>query len=495
MLAVVGFGVFVAADDLTVATTMLRQIIGDLDIPLPEGFDRAAWIVNGYLIAYVAVMPIAGRLGDVFGRRRVFVTALALFGIGSLLIPHATTLGPFLAGRVLTALGGGAMVPVALSAVGDVYREGERGRALGILGALETLGWVWGPLFGALLVRFLDWRWQFHLNVPLAVIGIGLAWWAMRDLGEPQPGRRLDLPGAAAMTIGLVALATGLLELGDIATASDLAGLGRSGGMPVWPLFLVGLSSLAVFAVWERRAPDPLLEPAVVGSGEVPVALVLNLLLGAVLAVAMVNAPLFVNLVVENDLRRAAVVSGWVLTALTASMALTSPVGGWLTDRTSRRLPVLTGAVIATVGLALAGLQWQVGVSAWAMSAHLVMVGGGLGLMTAPITAAVVDTVPADRRGVGAALVVVARLVGLTVGLAGLTAWALHRYGTLRSEIVLPPLTDPAYPDAAAAAQASLSATVLAETFLISAAVALLSAVVAAWLRTQRASTATPPTR
>ncbi len=131
ILAVVGFSVFVAADDLTVVSTMLRPIIGDLGLVLPDGLDDAAWIVNAYLIAFVAVMPIAGRISDVIGRRRTFVGAYLLFLLGSIVIPASTgfdePFGWFLFGRILTALGGGAMVPVALAVIGDVYPEGRTG--------------------------------------------------------------------------------------------------------------------------------------------------------------------------------------------------------------------------------------------------------------------------------------------------------------------------------------------------------------------------------
>ena len=113
VLIVVAFGIFIAADDLTVVTTMLRPIINDLGIVLPDGIDDAAWIVNAYLIAYVAVMPFMGRLSDVLGRRRVYIAALTLFLLGSIIIPMTSTLGPFLFGRVLTAMGGGALVPMA----------------------------------------------------------------------------------------------------------------------------------------------------------------------------------------------------------------------------------------------------------------------------------------------------------------------------------------------------------------------------------------------
>ena len=192
VLAVVCFGVFVAADDLTVVSTMLRQIIRDLNIPLPDGWDRAAWIVNSYLVAYVAVMPFMGRLSDVLGRRRVFAGALVLFIAGSAWTPFAGSLGPFLVARILTAAGGGAMVPVALAAVGDAFGEERRPGALGVLGAVDTIGWVWGPLFGALLVRFLNWRWQFYLNIPLGLVALAAAWWALQGLDRPAGRRRID---------------------------------------------------------------------------------------------------------------------------------------------------------------------------------------------------------------------------------------------------------------------------------------------------------------
>jgi MFS family permease len=178
ILAVISFGVFVAADDLTVVSTMLRQIIFDLEIPLPEGLGDAAWIVNAYLIAYVVVMPFIGRVSDYVGRRSVYIISLLLFLAGSLWVPFAPNLEWFITGRVMTALGGGAMVPVGMAIIGDVYSHGKRPSALGTLGAIDTAGWVWGPLYGALLIRFLDWRWQFYLNIPLSIVAIAAAWWA-----------------------------------------------------------------------------------------------------------------------------------------------------------------------------------------------------------------------------------------------------------------------------------------------------------------------------
>jgi MFS family permease len=252
VLAVVGFGAFVAADDLTVVSTMLRPIIGDLGIVLPDGLDDAAWIVNAYLIAFVATMPIAGKLSDLVGRRLAFVSALGIFAAGSALIPSTHSFGWFLVGRVLTAIGGGALVPVGMAVVGDVYAEGIRARALGTLGAIETMGWVWGPIYGAVLVRLLTWQWQFWLNVPLAAVGMVVGWrmlapgpptvstvvtGAGTGTDEASPGRtarrrtdwqgasarrRTDWQGAVALVVGLVAVNVALLGRAQIQSVSGL---------------------------------------------------------------------------------------------------------------------------------------------------------------------------------------------------------------------------------------------------------------------------------
>jgi MFS family permease len=450
---------------------MLRSIIADLEIPLPEGFDRAAWIVNAYIVAYVAVMPIAGRLSDVWGRRRVLMGAVALFAVGSVAATLTTTLGPFVAARVIAAVGGGAIVPVALATVGDLFPD-RRGRAIGALLATETLGYVWGPLLGALLVRFAHWRWHFRINIGVAAVALILTGWALRHVGATARRRRLDLPGAVALTVALVAAVVGLLQSGEIASAQDLAGLGDPGGFPMWPLFVVAAVAAVGFVVVERRAADPLISPLLVRPRNVRSSLGANLLVGGALAVALVNVPLFVNLVIETDLRRAAVVSGLVLTALTATMAAAAPLGGWLTDRLSYRVPVLAGSSLLVAGFVLMGTGWNTTATTPIMASHLFVLGLGFGLVTAPLSAAVIDAVPAPDRGVGASLVLISRLVGLALGLAGLTAWALNRFDALRRTIDLPPITDPGYGDALDAAQRTMSATVLAETFFVSAVIA-----------------------
>ncbi len=493
VLLAVSFAVFVAADDLTVVSTMLRPIINDIGLVLPDGLDDAAWIVNVYLIAFVAVMPIAGRVSDVIGRRRTFVASYAVFLVGTVVIPLADSLAPLLAGRVLTALGGGAMVPVALAVVSDVYPEHRRARALGTLAAIETLGWVWGPLYGAILVRFLDWRWQFWLNIPLALFGLALVWRALAGHDVRERAARVDWPGAAALTVAIVSLNLALLGNAEIQSVSGFSELtGGGDGFDFRLLFPVAAAALAVFVWRQRTVEEPLLDPALFAGRDLRIALAVNMVVGAALVIAMVDVPIFVN-AVEINIGRAAVVAGWILSALTAAMAITSYVGGRFAERVGHRWPTLVGMVAAAIAYVVMGLTWNGDSSYVGLAAQLALLGAGIGLVIAPTTAAVVDAAPADQRGAAASAVMVFRLIGLSVGLSLLTAWGLKRFNELRATIELPPITDPNFAAEATAAQEALTAKAIAETFLASAVVVAIGVVLALFMNGRTGRTPSAP--
>ncbi len=501
ILFVVAFGVFVAADDLTVVSTMLRQIIFDLEIPLPDGLDQAAWIVNAYLIAYVVVMPFIGRLSDIWGRRNVYVASLVLFLAGSIWVPFAPDLNSFIVGRVLTALGGGAMVPVAMAVIGDVYPREKRASALGALGAIDTAGWVWGPLYGALLIRFLSWQWQFYLNIPLSLFGIAAAWWALSDLPEPKTRERIDWVGTAVLTISLISLNIALLNSGDVQAAGGFAQLqSNEPATNTTLLYTIAAIAFALFLTIQhylgkkakqphsetvtRSLPPPLIDLTLFRRRNFSPAILINFLVGGVLIIAMVNVPLLVN-VLEFDVETAALTSGYLLSGMTGAMAVMAWVGGQLTERWSYRPVTVMGLAFCAAGMGLMGWLWLVDTPYLNMASHLVVLGIGFGLVIAPIGAAVINAAPEHQRGVASSLVIVLRLMGMSVGLSGLTAWGLYRFEILRKLIELPdlPLNDPAYQQALADGLTEVTVSVLTETFLISAGVALLAFLVALWLK------------
>ena len=474
ILTVVGFSVFVAADDLTVVSTMLRPIIGDLGLVLPDGLDDAAWVVNAYLIAFVAVMPIAGRISDVLGRRRTFVAAYLLFLVGTIVIPLSTSFdsafGWFLTGRVLTAIGGGAMVPVALAVVGDVYPEGKRARALGTLGAIETMGWVWGPLYGAMLVRFLSWQWQFWLNIPLAIAGLAASWWALEGHDRPEHRQRIDWLGAGLLTVALVSLNVALLGSAEIQSVNGLEELTGGGGTDLRWLYVPAVIAGIGFVMQQQRSTQPLFDRRLFEGRNLVIALFVNFAVGAGLVIAMVDVPIFIN-TVEISLGRAAVYAGWTLSALTAAMAIASYLGGRATERWWYRPPVIVGLAMSTLAYVWMGATWTGATSYPVFALQLALLGAGFGLTVAPTTSAVVDHAPPDQRGAAASIVMVVRLLGFSVGLSALTAWGLARFNSLRSTIDLPPLTDPGFEAATTEAYQTLTAQAIAETFTAAAVV------------------------
>ncbi len=512
ILAVVAFGVFVAADDLTVVSTMLRQIIFDLEIPLPEGLDQAAWIVNAYLIAYVVVMPFIGRLSDIIGRRAIYVGALILFLGGSIWVPFATNLNGFIFGRVLTALGGGAMVPVAMAIIGDVYQPQKRATAMGTLGAIDTAGWVWGPFYGALLVRFLSWRWQFYINIPLSLIGIATAWWALADLPQTETRKRIDWLGTAVLTLCLLTLNIALLNSGDIQSAGGFTNFNDAQKTSTLPLYGLTAISLVTFILIQNYLgkrkefeinhkpkvlkvirstihSPPLIDLNLFKRVNFSPAIIINFLVGCVLIIAMVNVPLVIN-VLEINLETAALTSGYLLSGMTASMAIMAYVGGRLTEKFSYQPVTTFGLAFCAIGFGLMGLSWVVDTPYMQMAWQLVILGSGFGLVIAPVGTAVINAAPETQRGVASSLVIVLRLIGMSVGLSGLTAWGLHRFGILRTQIILPdlPLSDPKYQQAIVDGLMEVTVKVLAETFLVSAAISLAALLVTFRLRPDKSS-------
>lgn len=493
VLAVVSFGVFIAADDLTVVSTMLVQMLKDLNISIQTQLDEAAWIVNAYLIAYVVTMPFMGRVSDIFGRRLVFVGCLAIFAFGSVLVILAPNLLWMVVARAVTAIGGGAMVPVAIAVIGDVFPEERRPFSMGILGAVDTAGWIWGPFYGAMLVRYLNWRWQFYLNLPLSALAAAAAFYALRDLRAPliqrRRGRQIDVLGAVLLTVALLAVNIGLTQtgggLGGASPSFDFdqpqrtdSSLGRAA-----PIILLGAVAFGLFALAERRQVLkrqvlPLIDLTMFRQRNFNLAGAANFATGFVLIIAMVNVPIFVNVILGDTIQSAAVESGRILSALTVAMAIASLVGGWLCERFGYRLPTLLGLAFIASAFLLMGTTWDVDIGYGQMALHLALAGTGFGLVIAPTATAVVDAVVAEQRGVASALVIVLRLMGMTIGLSALTAWGLHRFDVLgRAE--LPPLTDPGYLDSLT----RITAQMLREIFLISGIVSLVAFLPAGMLR------------
>lgn len=433
--------VALAAADLTAVSTLLPKIIFDLEVPLPDGLSDAAWIVSAYLIGSIVVLPISGRLSDRLQRRPVFAACLAIFAIGSIGSALAPNLGFLIAARAVQALGAGAMVPVTMALATDLLPSRQWPLAFGLIGAIDTAGWAIGPLYGALFVRYLEWRWLFWINLPLAlVIGV-LTWRMLRGLRRPDSTAPIGWPGALVFTGALIALNWGLSQLGESANTGALPFDAAGGaGLPLrqaLPWLGGGVVLLVIFGLLERRSSAPLLQWSWLARRPIVAASAANLLFGMLLIVASVNVPLFINTVtgqqsdsIDQFVRDAALRSGLVLGAMTLLMTICAPLGGWLAARIDTRAVISGGALAAGAGFWLMR-GWTPDTVLPTMLGHLALVGLGFGLLIAPIAAIVINAAPDQERGLASSLVLLVRLSGMSLGLSALTAWSLTRFRTL----------------------------------------------------------------
>jgi len=450
---------------------MLPQMIVDFEIPLPAGLDDASWIVSSYLITHVVAMPLMGRISDIFGRRTVFIGCMALFALGSLMVAQAQTLNMLILSRVVQAIGGGGVVPVAMAVVGDIFPANRRAFALGVLGAIDTLGWIIGPLYGAFWVNYFTWQWQFYINIPISLFTIGAAWLLL----QPQPKATefnsssaenlsdsnqtnssvsnrlstlashkkptLDWAGAILLSIALTLINIGLAKSGGEAATGpsfdfSTAQANASTWQQILPYFAGGFIALAIFVLVERKVTNPLLDLRMFTIANVTLACLINFVVGFVLMIAMVGVPLFVNAVLatgttmEEFIKTAAMNSGQILSALTGAMAVMSVIGGWLCSRFGYRWPTISGLGLMGAGFYLMN-GWTPTSTYSEMAFHLMVAGMGFGLVIAPVGTAVINAVAVDLRGIASGMVLILRLMGMSVGLSSLTAWGLHRFDVL----------------------------------------------------------------
>ncbi|MCB9127016.1 MAG: MFS transporter [Ardenticatenales bacterium] len=484
-LLAVCLNVFVAALDLTVMASVLPQLIVDFQVPLPGGLADTAWIVNAYLIAYVVTMPLAGKISDLYGRRIVFVVCLALFAAGSVGAALARDVWPMVVARAVQALGGGAMVPVALAAVSDAVPRRFQALAIGVVAAVDTAGWVAGSAYGAWITTQFGWPWAFWLNVPIALLGIVLVMIAL-PAGE-QRDHRIDWVGAALLTLALLTFTTGLY-LGAPAGAEGGALLAEQGAPTAspftWPLLALALGLAGVFVWWERRAAEPIIPLRLVTDLPFSAAHGVSLLTGMVLMAIMVEIPVLLQ-AISSSVGEAIASSGLLLAIFAGAMMLWALLAGLLERLFSSRLLTMIGLLLTVLGLWQMA-QWQQSTGVGALRGPLALAGSGLGLVTTTIATVVLASVVESRRGIAASLLLVARLLGMTLGLSVLVTWALQRYETLIAAAEVPALSDPAALERFVALAAEVMTTVVTDLFRVSTLIAALALLPALFLVVRR---------
>ncbi len=416
-LTAVFAGVFVAADDQTVVVTVLPQIMLDLRVPISE-LDSASWTITGYLLGYVSAMPLIGRLSDIWGHRNLYIAALLLFMLGSACVALAPDLRWLIGLRVFQALGAGALVPIAIAIVGDLFPARRRGTPLGLVGAAAEAGGVIGPLWGGIIIKYLAWQWVFWLNIPLCAVIIALALVLLPP--SPRIAAKPDYIGGALVTVSIAALTLGLASI-------DEPGL----SMTLWLALAVG--TLALFVWRQLTASDPLLPRAIFRTLTFTAANISHLFVGAALIIGMVTVPLMANTV----LGLTPLDGGLMLMRLTVAIPFGAVLGGYASQAFGCRLPCVLGLLLAALGFWLMS-GWDLSIADPMLTAHLALTGFGFGLLIAPIALATVNSVGDDARGAAAALVTAMRIIGMTLGVAALTAWGTGRFNSLAAGVDIP---------------------------------------------------------
>jgi MFS family permease len=503
LLGLAAVAVAFAAADTYVVVLALPDMMSGVGLAIDD-LQRAAPIVSGFLLGYVAMLPLIGRIADLRGRLPVLVGSLVVFALGSLVTAAAYDLPSMVTGRFLQGVGGGGLVPATLALVADMYPPARRGVPLGVVGAVQELGSVVGPLYGALVLSVADWETIFWINLA---VGLVLAAVLRRVPGDQYRGH--DLLGVALAVLAIACLVLVMLEprvlstgittglaflplAGDsrwlsplalvffalvaafvlrcwfatvplidlrrwrvIAGQADLPGAGllalSLGGIilafatadpevsvfsPMGPWLLAG-SAVAAVAFWwrNRRTANPLLPRGAFARTPAWGALAVSFFVGAALIAALVDIPIFARVTVYPDSQ---LMAALVLVRLLVALPVGALLGGYL----ARRLPA---GVVTALGMVLAalGLAWM---ARWGLASleqpiatvPLVMTGLGFGLALAPVNAALLVATEDAVHGLTSAMLVVARMVGMLVGISALTTIGLRRYYSVQVDLPAP---------------------------------------------------------
>ncbi len=403
------YGVFIAADDMTLVVTILPDMMQSLKIPIND-ITRGSWLIIAFLIGYSATMPIMGRLADRWGYRSTFLLALSVFMLGSAgvaLIPvmsSALDAIPFLdqyrwaiVARVVQSIGAGAVIPISLAAAETLVGARRRIVAFGMVGAAAEAGSVFGPVYAGAIADWIGWEYTFWSNIPLSLI-------AVIALAKLPKGVRhdtsVDWIGAAAFTAALTTMTIGLFRISE----PDL---------PMILLFIAATVLIGVVAISNHTASEKAVPRSLGKLWDFIWSNVTHFFVGAALMIGLVSVPLLAGTIYGLS----ALDSGLLLVRMTVALGVAAFAGGFIATRFGVRIPMIAGLILGAVGFYFVS-TWSIVLQEPRASIDLVIVGIGLGLLVAPIAESALRRVPEEDKGIASGLLTLSRNIGMTAGLA-----------------------------------------------------------------------------
>ncbi len=427
--------VLLGALDTYVVVTIMVDIMSTVGIPVNK-LQQVTPIITWYMLGYIAAMPLLGRLSDRFGRKLMLQLSLVTFAVGSIVTALSTDLTMLVVGRLVQGIAAGALLPVTLALAADLWAARSRAAVLGGIGAAQELGSVLGPLYGIGVVLLLG-KWQdvFWINVPLTLIAMVAIHFSLPSHDRSENPEKVDLVGGI-----LLAIALGLAVIGLYNPNPD----GKTLLPPHGLILVIGAIVAAIaFFVWERFASTRLIEPAGVRFVPFLASLGTSLCAGAALMVTLVNVELFGQGVLGKDQTQAA----FLLLHFLIALPVGALIGGWIATRIGDRIVAVVGMLIAS-GAYLLVSHWGTNVATTrhdlgfvslpVIDTDLALAGFGLGLVIGPLTSAALRVVPAAQHGIASSLVVVARMTGMLIGVAALSAWGLYRFNQILATLPSP---------------------------------------------------------
>ena len=409
ILALLALAQFMVILDVAIVNVALPSIARDLDFAA----NNLQWVITAYTLTFGGFLLLGGRASDLFGRRKIFLGAVAMFSLASLACGLAQSDTMLIITRAIQGLAGAIMSPAALSIVLAEFEEGkERNTAMGVWAAVAAGGAAAGVLLGGVLTQYLNWRWNFFVNVPVGIVVVFVGYYLLpKHIGEEKKKISLDLPGAVLVTSGLMSIVYGLSK----------APKDGWGSMAVWGFIAAGLILLAAFILNERRAKQPLMPLEIFKIRNLAGANAAFL----VIACTMFSMFFFMTLYVQTVLNYSPVKTGVSFLPVTITVAIFSGIVSNLVGKIGYKPPMNLGPIVLAIGLFVIGKTMKVDGDYWHnVFPGLVIFASGMGLTFVSGTLAATSGVPKHFSGLASGILNTSQQVGGAIGLAILSAVA-----------------------------------------------------------------------